>query len=1104
MEDKSNLVLWLADLDINVNNFEDDFSNGFLFGQVLYRYNFQENFGQFSNKPSYSISNISKVQLSLEQFNVKFDPHRIINKEPGYAKKLIEKIHKALHCVNSSPGASRKKNPSKIEKFVDGRLAAKLKKFEEIRIGQAQLALEKEKQQRDITFKTHLKHRSQGIEMLKQNKTFMQTWQLEGMKNWKKNQNRKNERILHENTVKFKIVNDVKIKAEKYNEAHMREADEGINDFEKNMIRLGIDHSGESEKKIVKQDLAIEAAVTMAKIKENKKKNIEAAKEREIRQRNSYIQQQNNEKFEVYKRGSHRFGNFLEKIVRNQEKTGFLMLLKYWKKAKKCEEVERKIGEYQTISEEKWGEINKEHREEIALMESQAKKEYYNKRKLQSEAMIENLKKTHEMHLDLCRPIAVDLIQLADNFFEYLTENKKIPGSLWGNWLNIFKHKSQFNETERSQMTQSNKDFYKETPYEKLSETEINEYLSGKNQWGPAPDNFSLGDIIDNIINYAFPLAPSQASPEGPKFLPYKLIILGPSFAGKKSQSKKLSDFFQLKIFEMPKIIEDAKKIIQKKNEPEDLKNKKKQGEDESEIFVQTSLEVSVDEEIGRSKLFRAKIRGIFGDVPKGEEDTKRQGKKDELKSQGYVLLGYPNTLQEAVDLERQLGGFVHPSELPAEIRDVKKLEASVLVKSSPKAFNPPRLFESAWDLVVLLQIDSNAAVKRAADRRIDPAGNIYNLSINPPPDNLLAKCKTIESPSEDQIRNDCARFEETQEVLIQWFSMFGTPKYSNLLVIDAKEHPDVISEIIKNKLQEISNAKSFQGNDEEIGNGFTKADAEKLFGQWDDLKNKYVEEIGKGLGQGKRCWIELERSLKNLLDEFKGFLMSPDEKQEKALSYVTEFNNMIKEKSVFTKLELEETRKKIDSASDYLWDIVSQRKQNAVTQRESIIQLYNIEEKLNLIGEIALFLCQTEFSRYISSINLIKSYKNLLENSNFSLTTKQVFFQISSPISDSLSLLSLKFSNATENYSFLNEENHLFTFRISKIVSWAKRNVENSKEKVQSAFDTMDAWVVKAVQLENEAINNFICELHEVIDSRHLTQASFPKNSEILLSLSI
>ena len=235
---------------------------------------------------------------------------------------------------------------------------------------------------------------------------------------------------MHEKKVKLKLFSDKNNAAKEYNESQKSDVNNGINEFEKNLIRLGIDHSGESEKKIVKQDLAIEAAVTMAKIKENKKKNIEAAKEREIRQRNSYIEQQKNEKFQAYKEGSLRIGTLLINIFSNQIKSGLNSLAVYQKKLKKIDEVQRKILEYKAISEEKWGNLSKKFREELDLLETIAKKENSLRRKKITDSMIEDMIISHKNHETLCKPIVKDIFIIAEQAYDYIVTNNKIPGSL--------------------------------------------------------------------------------------------------------------------------------------------------------------------------------------------------------------------------------------------------------------------------------------------------------------------------------------------------------------------------------------------------------------------------------------------------------------------------------------------------------------------------------------------------------------------------------------------------------------------------------------------------------------------------------------------------
>ena len=109
---------------------------------------------------------------------------------------------------------------------------------------------------------------------------------------------RKTVRIQHDNNVLNKINSEKIQRKTEYTADHSNQVVDGIKEFERNMIRLGIDHV--AEKKEVKKknvDIKTEALVTMAKIVERKNSNMQATKEREIRQRN-LIFIRDNKKFE--------------------------------------------------------------------------------------------------------------------------------------------------------------------------------------------------------------------------------------------------------------------------------------------------------------------------------------------------------------------------------------------------------------------------------------------------------------------------------------------------------------------------------------------------------------------------------------------------------------------------------------------------------------------------------------------------------------------------------------------------------------------------------------------------------------------------------------
>ena len=166
----------------------------------------------------------------------------------------------------------------------------------------------------------------------------------------------------------------------------------------------------------------------------------------------------------------------------------------------------------------------------------------------------------------------------------------------------------------------------------------IEDYINAKGIWEffEKIPNFSyLGDIVETIIHARFPPKPRNSFPPGPHYFPLKISILGPLFSGQHTVAKHLETRYGLKFFEVEKILEDRNKAIERKQDLEEGKKPKKAQEDESEIFLEECINCSGDSSKEKARLVRAKLRGIFGDEPKIEEENKKVVKKDEVKCQG-------------------------------------------------------------------------------------------------------------------------------------------------------------------------------------------------------------------------------------------------------------------------------------------------------------------------------------------------------------------------------------------------------------------------------------------------------------------------------------
>jgi len=72
------LAEWLNNevgLSEKVSDFERDFANGYLLGELLYKYNQQQDFAQFSRKDvvAHKMGNFEKLEPTLRNLKIKFD-----------------------------------------------------------------------------------------------------------------------------------------------------------------------------------------------------------------------------------------------------------------------------------------------------------------------------------------------------------------------------------------------------------------------------------------------------------------------------------------------------------------------------------------------------------------------------------------------------------------------------------------------------------------------------------------------------------------------------------------------------------------------------------------------------------------------------------------------------------------------------------------------------------------------------------------------------------------------------------------------------------------------------------------------------------------------
>jgi hypothetical protein len=73
-----------------------------------------------------------------------------------------------------------------------------------------------------------------------------------------------------------------------------------------------------------------------------------------------------------------------------------------------------------------------------------------------------------------------------------------------------------------------------------------------------APNNYQLGDAIEQIIQLNFNARANQKRPQMPQYLNLKLCFIGYAFAGKKTQAKMLQDSYGLQTYQMSDLVSEA------------------------------------------------------------------------------------------------------------------------------------------------------------------------------------------------------------------------------------------------------------------------------------------------------------------------------------------------------------------------------------------------------------------------------------------------------------------------------------------------------------------------------------------------------------------
>ncbi|XP_066229610.1 sperm flagellar protein 2 isoform X1 [Saccopteryx leptura] len=800
---------------VSPTSFAKVFASGYLIGEVLHKFDLQDDFLEFSESrvSSAKINNFSRLEPTLRLLGVQFDQkvaNNIIMEKPGAATKLLYQLYIELQKKKKSgltgmemqtmqPATSRKLQSMKSEAFRDQRLSRRRQNEIMAKIQAAIIQIPKPAP--DRTLKA-----------------------LEAQKMMKKK----------------KEAEDVANEIKKF-EALLKK------DFQakESASKTSLDTAGRTTADLLSTYSDDEY---IKKIQKRLKEDAFAREQREKRRRRLLMDQliAHEAQEEAY-----REEQLITRLMRQsqQERRIAVQLMNVrhekevlWQNRifREKQYEERRLKDFQDA-------LDRE-----AALAKQAKIDFeeqaIREREIHEQIAVERAQERYKKHYLTCAEILDQIIDLSTKVANYrMLTNNMIPQKLMHDWKELFFHGKPIYD-QASIKNLPAKPFAEQLiELEKRDLLDNNDYEDYKNMVGewalpeemvpnvPPSNNCILGHVIQRLVEKSLPPQVESTVPELPSFA-IKGCLLGKTFSGKTTILKSLQKDFSIWILSIDTLLQEAIQAFHDhetdseapriqntaeenalpgpdRNESQDLQNKVIADEVSDEAFPETEDKSILSTDISKStKPEEVKSIDSFSKLTARAELGAKAEKllkkglsvPDTLLvsimvnainqipvDQGWVLDGFPMTLNQAKLLEEALTGCNRDLlELEA-----KKAQISTLAVDPTTAKEVP-LPPAAFDFVMLLAISDISSL----DRMSDTMAEAFSTAVSEEDisQHVAAKSQDMDDDQNlrDQIHHRITGFLDNWPLLEQWFT-----EPENILI---KINAEVDKESLYQKIKEI------------------------------------------------------------------------------------------------------------------------------------------------------------------------------------------------------------------------------------------------------------------------------------------------------------
>uniref|UniRef100_A0A8B9BHZ0 Sperm flagellar 2 n=1 Tax=Anser brachyrhynchus TaxID=132585 RepID=A0A8B9BHZ0_9AVES len=746
----------------------------------------------------------------------------------------------------------------------------------------------------------------------------------------------------------------------------------------------------------------------------------------------------------------------------------------------------------------------------------------------------------YKKHYSICWEVIDQIIDLSTKVGEYrILTNNKIPLKLMCDWKEFFFNGKPIyeqasvqplpNERSPEQLLEMNK-------MNLLDEKDYGEYKSMTGEWcltednseyKPPRNNNILGHVLRRLMEIFYPPKPKSSLPVFPSF-PIKGCILGKLFSGKTTCVKFLEKG-RVQVLSVDTLVQKAIQAFLK-NEmkcehsviSQEAENSVKQNEvsifinfcfgyhrekrvtcKEKSILFQLLTHFRLSSNLTCSFNCTLPQLSVRAQLGAASQKLLKKGKSipDELlvailleaikyEIMGWILDGFPMTINQAKLFEKAYTG-VDPDEAEAEDMNPGKLS----LVTDPRAPNKPPVSLPAFDVSVLLDISDTTVLKRMASLKCEFPTTLNKSSQMEQEDNNQNSDAEILEEKIDLVRDQViSGFLDTWPKLENWFSV-----HHNILVkVNAETEESLVCEAVKEilvgEIAKKQNRKKSPGKKplpvtsqdlvppipvtqppiEPGSHGWIYVDeplpkeiSDFLVPYWENIENAYVNTIKAIL----RCLRDEQHSiiyyLADVRKNFQDYLKRPDLKQEFVSQWQSDFNSIADDlrEDEETKAELHQ---RVTDLRDLLWDICDKRREEAEQERTDIMNDGWLLDHKGLAINHFFSLMQVEVDRFQDTKRLLHDYYRAMEG-KIPTDDSQDFTRL--PLLDLIDIEQKEDQNKSRRIPLVSSKLPLPETNIAKLKNRGTllKSVkdENSSENVAAAFVLIIIIIIKNILTE-------------------------------------